>query len=88
MNKFNYSLGFAKLRTIRRYSPETTFFLRLSSLDSSADTPPGRITQAEGGEQFSSLAEIRGGSRMERRLTEERGGVKREREDPDTERRG
>ena len=60
---------------------------RRTSLDFSADTPPGRITQAEGGEQFSSFAEIRGGSRMVRWLTGRRGGVKRKREDPGTERR-
>ena len=32
------------------------------------------MTQAASGEEFSSLAETRGGNRMERRLTEERGG--------------
>ena len=49
----------------------------------------GRIAQTEGGEEFSSLNEIRSGSRLEKQLTELRGGgIKREREDNDTERRG
>jgi len=51
--------------------------------------PHGRIEEDGSWEEFSSLTEIPGGSRMERQLTEERGGgIKKEKEDPETERMG
>jgi len=50
---------------------------------------PGRIEEDGSSQEYYSLTEIRSGSRMEKRLTEERGGgIKKEREDPNTERRG
>ena len=44
----------------------------------------GRIAQTEGGEEFSSVTEIRGGSRMERRSTEKRigGGLRKNEKTP------